>query len=114
LHHEVQLPAARALARVLSSMAADTGQAASGELGRLAQQVRTALTTGKPWTVRGQLRALDGLLEPAILAALGALLDQCPSLVGALAADENGPPAPPHFIGTRAQLIRIRALIDRL
>jgi len=109
LHHEVQLPAGRALARALSSRA---GDAPAGELARVANRVRQAVAAGKPWIVLGRLDELHDVLDPAIAAALRGLLDECPSLAGTLA--EDGVSREPQFIATEAQRSRARAFLEDL
>ena len=87
LAQDVQLPAARALDNLLTREARREGD---GERTRRLEQanrtLHAAIATGKPWTALGRLTALQTDLDAATLATLLALMDECPTLRGELAA----------------------------
>jgi hypothetical protein len=86
LTHAVVLPAARAFKKMLV-VTARREKLDGGRVRTLEQAVRalqSATATGKPWTARGKLIALEGEIDTAALATLLALMDECPSLRGKL------------------------------
>ncbi|HEY3356978.1 MAG TPA: DUF6178 family protein [Polyangia bacterium] len=104
LFRDVVLPAGRALAQLLAR------RATSADLGRVAAAVRAAVDAGTPWTARGRLPAVAGVLDAPTLAAVTGLLGECPALAGPL----RGDPRVPGLIATRAQVQRVQAFVGTL
>jgi len=115
LTRDVVLPAARAFEKLLVDNAhagTDRGQ----RLERARRTLHSAIATGKPWLALGKLAALEGDIESATLTTLLALIDECPSLRGALApsARTRETLAGPRFIATRQQLRTVQAFLAGL
>jgi hypothetical protein len=119
LHNErIVLPAARALEGILArERKGDLARAIEADLLRTAHALHTAISAGTPWVVWAKLTALASLVEPPTLTALLALVDECPSLAGALAPrkgkGKTSDTEATVFIATLAQLRSAEQFIAR-
>jgi hypothetical protein len=119
LSQDVQLPAARALENLL---ARESGREPDSERARRLEQARrtlhAAIATGKPWTALGRLLALQGDVDPATLATFLALMSECPSLRGELAAQARAKQEDAkqeiQFISTSQQLRSVQAFVANI
>lgn len=114
LAQEVAGPAARALAaRLVPGQGRQEGERNLRELAAL----RAALSSDKPWTARARLAQREELGDPAVAAALLALIDQCPHLAGRLLGGSAGGSQRPGalaFIATPEQLRQVKEFLARL
>jgi hypothetical protein len=86
------------------------------DLEQAGRALHAAIATGKPWTARGRLTALEGEIENTTLVTLLALIDECPSLRGKLAsrANEHEATTELRFISTRKQLDAVKMFLAGL
>lgn len=108
LFHEITLPAAAAAGRLLAQAQAHTTKADSQALGHAATALRSAVASGKPWLALRSLDPLADQLGPAKEEALSALLDECPTLAGALKSPEERDVT---FIASRAQILAAQTFL---
>lgn len=107
LSMQVVLPAARAFEKMLIEKARqETDRQRIQNLEQAGRALHAAIATGKPWTARAKLTALEGEIEDATVVTLLALIDECPSLRAMLASGANEREATTklRFISTRKQL----------
>ena len=117
LSRQVVLPAARAFEKMLTEKARqETDRQRVQNLEQAGRALHAAIATGKPWTARGKLTALEGEIENATLVTLLALIDECPSLRARLASSANEREATTdlRFISTRKQLDAVQTFLAGL
>jgi hypothetical protein len=110
LFHRVVLPAAEK-AKELLVRAADSAADRAGkrDLERAAAAVRSAIAAGKPWVARRSLEALADRVDQPVLAAVTALLGECPTLAGQLSSQGS---REIEFIATGEQLGAVRSFLE--
>lgn len=112
LNADVVLYTARALLHFLDRQRSglpDAGQARA--MGRMAKRLETEISSGRPWEFNSQLDQLIGCLDAESVAALTALLQECPTLPETICKQGRHP----HFvfIGSRAHIRTIRTFLKR-
>ena len=116
LAQDVQLPAARALEKLLARQAS---RGIDGERTRRLEQAKrtlhAAVAAEKPWTALGKLTGLQGHIDAATFATLLALMSECPTLRGELAAQardkQEDATQEIQFISTGQQLRSVQAFV---
>jgi hypothetical protein len=118
LYHEVCLPAAASLERLLQKRQELGGEEWDpAEGAKLLRAVAIARQQGNPWSLRPKLDPLETLLPDEPIEALKALLDECPTLVGPLlgpkgvSATDATCRHPWRFIATGTLLRRAQAFL---
>jgi hypothetical protein len=117
LTKQVVLPAARAFEKMLiEKVRQETDRQRIQDLEEACRAVHPAIATGKPWTARAKLTALEGAIENPTLVTLLALIDECPSLREKLASSSNEREATTElrFISTRKQLDAVQMFLAGL
>jgi hypothetical protein len=117
LTKQVVLPAARAFEKMLVEMVRqETDRQRIQDLEEACRALHAAIATGKPWTARAKLTALEGEIENTTLVTLLALVDECPSLRARLASSANEYEATTElrFISTRKQLDAVQRFLAGL
>ncbi len=109
LYREVSLAAGAALERALARRMREVGDPdVAARLARVAGTVTSAVAQGKPWMARAKLDALHLVFDERTLAALDALLDECPAVSGAIGggsrSSERQTSRKLEFIATEEQL----------
>ncbi len=113
LHHEVVLPAARALQRALEARLPSLDATAVPRLRRLGRELQAAIERGKPWLARRWLDPLETAFDAPVAVALRALVEEHPTLAGAL-ADAARPADQLQLISSAACLRSVRAFLEAL
>jgi hypothetical protein len=112
LFQAVVLPAAGKASEILVRAAAGADDASGKrDLERAATALRSAVAAGRPWAARRNLEVLEERLDQPSLAALAALLGECPTLAGRLSPREN---AEFGFISAQEQLGAVREFLAKL
>jgi hypothetical protein len=117
LTKQVVLPAARAIEKMLVEMVRqETDRERIKDLEKANRALHAAIATGKPWTARAKLTALEGEIEDATVVTLLALIDECPSLRARLASSANEHEATTElrFISTAKQLDAVQMFLTGL
>jgi hypothetical protein len=117
LTKDVVLPAARAFESLLAAKAgAENNRERPQRIEGANRTLHAAVLAGKPWLALGKLAALEGDMEAATLTTLLALIDECPSLRGALDSGTSAtePAAGPRFIATSQQLRLVQTFLAGL
>lgn len=113
LNDDVVRYAAKALLQFLDRQRAelqDDGQAQA--MGRMANVLQTDLSSGRSWEFNGQLDQLYACLDAETMAALTALLRECPILPEALCKQGRHPHSA--FVGSRAHIRTIREFLKQI
>ncbi|HKQ70163.1 MAG TPA: DUF6178 family protein [Polyangiaceae bacterium] len=106
LQNRVVEPAVETAARWLLAAARNADAEDAERLSEAALRLQAASQRGAPWKAAGELDHLFECVEPSLAHTLIALIDECPSMSGALAQERD------HFVTTLSDLAAIEAFID--
>lgn len=117
-HHRGVLPAVRALTGLIEKRLRERPEREqAAALTRLDREVQRGLASGKPWIARRRLREMASILGEDTCRLLLDLIDECPRLPAALAADVAAPSDEEHaarFLTSAQQLQRVQRALAAL
>jgi hypothetical protein len=116
LYDKVSLATIRALQAALTAAAKDHPDRAQAlKIDKLRSTLGSAVSTGKFSSARRALGTLDFLFDNPSLVALQALLDECPTLAGALRGGQEPaelqPEGAPRFIARTEELLSVQRFL---
>ena len=119
LSQHIVLPAARAFEKRLDREAREgTDRELARRLEQANRALHAAIAAGKPWSALGKLTEVEYDVDRATVGTLLALIDECPSLRGKLAAQTGDEDAATkqelQFIATLQQLRSVQAFLAKL
>jgi hypothetical protein len=115
LHEDVVRRAGEAGARWVAERATTSGD--SKELERVAARLKKMTDEGTPWRAAADVESALGHVDPEIAELICGLIDECPTMRGALREPTTDPSksADDHrFVSTLADLARIHEQLERL